>query len=139
MASAVQDVYDHLRTEEIVDGSTGWQASRRRVHDEQDRIVVITEDGGGAADLPVAEGLGEVAFTDPAVQVLVRAEAWDSDVAKLKAQEIYDDLHGKRGELVGSTTYLRVRAQTSEPLFVGFDETNRPFFTTSFLMKAEFP
>lgn len=127
----VADVQTFLVAQGLVDGSTGWPSVRRFKHDDSDQLVVITEDGGREPELPASSGIGDAALGDPAVHVMVRAGALDSDAAGAKAQAILDALHGHQGS-VGSTTPLRVQSRTAEPIFAGFDENNRPEFTTSF-------
>ena len=116
----------------IIDGSTGWPSVRRRVHDDSDQLVVLTEDGGFEPETPSAEGLGDSALKQPAVQVRVRGEPWDSDASYEKAQEIMDALHGVMRQDVGYGYYLRIKAQTSGPVFIGFDDRGRPEHTISF-------
>lgn len=131
----VADVQAYLQglSPEIIDGSTEWPSVRRAVHDAQGaQLVVITEDGGFEPETPAVSGLGDVALREPAVQVRVRGNPWDSDGALAKAQQIYDALHGLLGATMGSTYYMRVKAQTPEPLFIGFDTKGRPEFTISF-------
>ena len=135
--SLVADVQTFLQEHSppIVDGSTGWLSTRRRVHDQQHQIVVITEDGGLEPETPAPDGsLGDSALKEPAVQVRVRGEPWDGDGAEEKAQEIFAALHGLLRTDVGETYCLRVKAQTSQPVFIGYDERNRPEFTISFRM-----
>jgi hypothetical protein len=130
--SIVDDVLAYLASAEIVDGSSEWPSVRRNVHDGSDRLVIVTEDGGVPPETPSPTGIGDSAFMEPAVQVRVRGEPWDSDSASAKAQDVFDALHGfMRGDL-GSTYYIRVAAQTSSPVFIGFDTNGRPEFTISF-------
>jgi hypothetical protein len=103
----------------------------------ENQLVVVSEDGGPPPEIAETEGIGDSAFHDVGVHVLVRAVAWDSDASLDKAAEIFTALHGKRNIVVGSsTTYLRVRARTPEPLFLGFDEQGRPRHTIAFLLLA---
>lgn len=133
----VDDVYTHLLDEGLAGGISGWDLYRRRLSDDGDRVVVVSEDGGPLVEVATASGIGDGALTDKAVLVTVRADAWDSDAAKAKADAIFAALHGVLHSTIGATAYLRVRAQTPEPIFAGFDEQHRPLFTTSFLLLAE--
>jgi hypothetical protein len=131
----VADVQAYLGTlsPEVIDGSTEWPSVRRRVNDALGhQLVVITEDGGAEPETPSASGIGDSALAEPAVQIRVRGEPWDGDGALAKAQEIYDALNGLLGVTMGSTIYMRVKAQTAEPVFIGFDTRGRPEFTVSF-------
>jgi len=132
--SLVDDLQAYLADESLVDGSTDWPSVRRRVNDAMgDQLVIITEDGGLEPETPSASGIGSATFREPAVQVRVRAGAWDGDSAAGKAAEIFDAVHGLRNVTMGSTVYTRVKAQTSSPVFIGFDSPRgRPEFTISF-------
>ena len=130
----VSDVQTYLVAQSLVDGATGWTSVVRRVFGDGN-LVVITEDGGRPSQISAASGIGASALKDPAVQIRVRGgTAWDGNTAFAKAQAIFDALHGLLATTVGVTLYLRVAAQTSEPVFIGFDEANRPQFTMSFRM-----
>jgi hypothetical protein len=76
--------------------------------------------------------MGDSALMEPAIQVRVRSGPGQSDAARAKMQEIIDVLHGVLSQTIGSTHYLRIKAQTSEPAFIGFDVRGRPEFTMSF-------
>lgn len=128
----VADVQSFLESEGVIGGVTGWASIRRRVLDDVDQIVVFTEDGGLEPEQPAAQGIGDNATTDPAVQVYVRGAPWDGDSASAKALAIFDKLQGQRDAQIGSSKYIRVQARTSEPTFLGFDERGRPELTISF-------
>jgi len=130
--SVVADVQEYLAALDIVDGSSEWPSVRRRVHDNSNQLVVITEDGGPAAETPADAGIGLAAFGFPQVQCRVRGEPWDGDSSHAKAEEIRDALHGLQGPVMGSTQYIMVTALTSGPVFLGFDDKGRPEHTISF-------
>jgi len=135
--SAVDDVFDFLEYNGIANGSTGWTLVRRRMLETpaEDQLVMVSEDGGGGPEIPAEAGtLGDAAMYDIGVLVIVRAARWDGDASATKAQEIFDALHGQRFVTVGSTEYLRVRARTPEPIFVGFDDNGKPRHTISFML-----
>lgn len=136
MATAVNDLYLFLEAQGLAGGSTGWDLVRRRMMDEpvDNQVVVLAEDGGVAPEIKETSGLGDTALEDPAVLVTVRANEWDSDASRAKAGDIMAALHGQRNITVGQTTYLRIVAQTPEPIFAGFDEKGRPLHTISFRM-----
>jgi len=132
--SIVADFQAYLADEELVDGTTGWPSVRRRVNDTMgDQLVILTEDGGMDPETPAPLGsLGDEALMEPAVQVRVRGEPWDGDSAREKAGEIFTALHGLLRVEMYEAYYLRIKAQTAEPVFIGFDERGRPEFTISF-------
>lgn len=136
MATAVDDLYQFLETQGLAGGSTNWNLIRRRMGDDPitDQVVVLSEDGGLPPEIKETSGLGDTALEDPAVLVTVRAAEWDGDASRAKAGDIMAALHGMRNILVGTTTYIRIVAQTPEPVFAGFDEKGRPLHTLSFRM-----
>jgi hypothetical protein len=132
---AVLDAQAYLEAEGIIGGSTGWTSLRRRIHDGDGRlnkIVAIGEDGGDAAEVKASAGIGDAAIGKPAVLITVRAEEYDGDASSTKAAEIFTALNGLSGT-IGSNDYLVVHARTSEPVFVGYDERERPLHTISFV------
>jgi hypothetical protein len=136
---AVDDVVAHITAQGLVAGSTGWDVLRRRMMDapSKDQLVVVQEDGGPAPEIKVGDGIGDSAMKDVGVLVTVRATQWKSDDSRVKAQQVFDALHGLRSATVGSRTYLRVMALTPEPIWVGFDEQGRPRHTIAFRLLAE--
>ena len=130
--SVVDDVYAYLEDQGIAGGSTEWDISRRREMDSPmaDQLVVVSEDAGvGDPEMPASP-----AEFDIGVHVTVRGVAWDGDSSAAKALEIHTALHGLLDTEVGSTTYIRVRARTTEPVFVGFSENGRPSHTVACLL-----
>ena len=134
----VSDVQTYLESQNLIGGSTGWDSVRRRMHDNQDQVVAISEDGGPAPEQPASSGVGSAALGDPGVQVMVRGTRWNSDATYDKAEAIRADLHGQRDTTLDATTYYRVRSMTPEPIFLGFDENGRPMHSIAFrLMRDE--
>jgi len=125
--SAVMDVYSELLAAELA----GWALLRRAMRDDvvSDQLVVVTEAGGGAPSMPAASGIGQTARRTPEVQIRVRGNPWDGDGSTTRAQAIYDHLHGRTDVMLGSGSYLWVQAQTSAPVFIGFDLAHRPEHT----------
>lgn len=134
----VADLYDYLEAQGIAGGSTDWSLLRRRDMDEpaMQQLVVLTEDGGPAPEFPADTGIGDSAMQDSGVMVTVRGEPHDGDSSADKAAEIFAALHGQRdivlGNASGSVQYYRVSAVTAEPVFIGFDERERPRHTIAF-------
>lgn len=138
--SAVAEVYEYLIANGVQETNT-WDVIRRRLTDApvRDRVVVVAEDGGLPPETKAASGIGDAALADVGVHVTVRAEEWNSDASAAKAQAVLDLLHGLHAvQLVsGGTRYLRIAAQTAEPVWVGYDEKNRPLHTVAFRLLAE--
>lgn len=139
VATAIDDLYTYIVAQGLA-GNVSWDCGKRRLTDDsrvKDQVVVLTEDGGFTSEMSAPSGIGDAALKDPAVLITVRAGKWDGNTGRAKANDIFSDLHGKRNALIGATTYLRVRAQTPEPIFAGFDEQGRPLHTISFLMMTD--
>ena len=135
--SAVDDVYAYLEDQGLAGGSTDWDLLRRREMDDpvEDQLVIVSEDASQSdPEMFASSGIGDSAEFDIGVHVTVRGEAWNGDSSAAKALEIHTALHGLLDTEVGSTTYIRVRARTAEPVFVGFDDTGRPNHTIAFLL-----
>lgn len=130
--STVSDLFTYLESEGIAGGVTSWGLVRRRMHDDQDQLVALTEDGGPMPEIGATEGIGDSAVTDPSVLVSVRGAPWDGDAAQAKAEEVMEALHGLLGVTLGSTRYDRIAANTAAPVFAGFDKNGRPLCTISF-------
>lgn len=128
----VADVQAYLEAQSLIGGATGWASIRRRIFDDVDQLVAISEDGGSPPEMQATAGIGDVALEDPAVQIYVRGEPWDGDSAETKAGQIFAALHGQTDIDLNGTTYVRVAARTSGPIFLGFDESGRPELTISF-------
>ena len=126
--SAVRDVQLWMQEVGLVDGSTDWPSVERLLHDESERLVVLTDDGGREPELPAAAGLGSAAIGDAGVEIIVRGEAEGPEETQEKAQEILDALHGQFNVGMGYGSYLRVKSLTSQPAFIGYDERRRPVF-----------
>lgn len=129
--SAVDDVQSRLQAQGLVDGGD-WTSTRRRMHDNAEKVVVISEDGGPTPEFPASQGLGSAAEEDVGVQIMVRGEPWDGDQSEARAEAIREDLHGLKGVSLNGTAYRRVRAMTGEPVFAGFDDQGRPTHTVAF-------
>ena len=130
---AVDDARTLLQDAGIVDGATGWTSVKRFEHDDDgSQLVIIAEDGGPAPEFPASQGVGDSALGEPGVQCRVRGEPHAGSATASKAQEIIDELHGKRSVTVNGTTYYRIRSMTDEPVFAGYDDDRRPSHTVSF-------
>lgn len=130
----VDDVVTRMQAQSLVDGATGWTSSKRKMHDGSNQLVVVTEDGGPPPELHASQGIGSEALKQPAVQILVRGEPNKGNDTYTKARAIFDDLNHLLDVTINSTTYLSILSRTSEPVFTGFDDNERPIISMSFLM-----
>ena len=134
----VADVQTYLEAQGIIGGVTGWKSMRRAIvdgpgDDTFDQLVSIREDGGFAAEVKAAQGLGDAAIGRPAVHITVRAKKAKSSASEAKAAEVFSALNSFIGTM-GESSYLVVNARTSCPVFVGFDERGRPLHTIGFVL-----
>lgn len=142
--SAVADVQTYLAAQGLVDGATQWPSVRRTMGDDADpdqpsRLVGIMEDGGPPPDIPADQGVGVAADVDPGVQVLVRGAPWDGDGCVAQCEAIRTALHGLQDATLGATTYIRVRAMTPQPVWLGYDGKGRPTCSVAFRLLAPAP
>jgi hypothetical protein len=137
--STLSDLSTYLIAQGIVGGSTEWAIKHRRTMDSPvtDQLVTLIEDGGPPPEISTATGIGDEAQHDIGVLVTIRGNAWKGDTNYTKAMEIFDELHGKRDITLVSKLYLRIRAMTPEPVFLGFDDQGRPRHTIAFLLLAD--
>lgn len=131
--SFVDDIQDHLQSQGLVDGATGWASVRNTMLDDKgDQLVMVAEDGGPAPEISTTDGIGDSALKDVGALLTVRAGPNSPDDSRSKAQAILDELHGQLGATIGSNAYLRVTALTGEPIAAGYDDKSRPLHTVAF-------
>ena len=136
---AVSDVHAYLVDQGIAGGSTEWALKKRRQMDSPvtAQLITITEDGGAPPEIDEIEGIGDSALHDVGVLISIRGNPWQGDANNTKAMEIFVALHGKRDITLDSNVYMRIRALTPEPVFLGFDDKGRPRHTIAFLLLSE--
>ncbi len=136
---AVVDVYQHLITQGHAEGSTGWDIVKRMLSDVDvnDQLIVVTDDGGALPEIKEILGIGDSALHDIGVLVLVRGAPFKGDANLTKALDIFIELHGKRDVTLNGTQYMRIKAMTPEPIFIGLDDKNRPRHTTGYMLLVD--
>lgn len=97
-----------------------------------DACVSILDTGGFAP-----EALAE-RIEHPTVQIRVRGAKGGYTTAYAKAKAINDSLHKRTDETWNSSRYIAIYAM-SDPLFVGWDESDRPTFTLNFRIDRTAP
>jgi len=114
----LDDMRDHLVTNSIVEGATGWQCLIGRITDNQDQQVALFETGGETPDASTGTDtkVDEVTF-----QVRVRASVLAYDDARSKIQDVFDTLQDAT-----ISGYVYVFAIQAGPLNMGYDNNNRP-------------
>jgi len=112
----LDDMRDHLITNSIVEGATGWQCLIGRITDNQDQQVALFETGGETPDESQETRVDEVTF-----QVRVRAAEFAYNAARSKIQDVFDTLQDAT-----ISGYVFVFAIQAGPLNMGYDNNNRP-------------
>jgi len=120
-----EDIIDYMESSAGgLDFTAGTDIFIGVMPDSPDNCVCII-DAGGYAPQP------NYTYLRPSFQVSVRGsrqgyqDAWDD------AQTIRDALHGVAGETINSTYYSQILA-TSDIMFVGNDDNDRPLFIINF-------
>jgi hypothetical protein len=74
----------------------------------------------------------ETGISYPAFQILVRGKERDFANTEAKAYEIFNALSNKRNQAIGDRDVVIIRPQSSTPIFIGMDESERPIFSLNF-------
>lgn len=93
-------------------------------------VVVITPLPGFPKD-------PELGFTYPVFQVKVRGNVGDYAGAEAKAFEIFDAIANRYHVQIGPHHVVQITMGSSQPIFIGNDENERPIFTFNFQMKVK--
>lgn len=94
-----------------------------------DTVVTIRETGGLG---PMAKWLVDF----PAIQTMIRGAPGGYQAAKLKAQQVMDELHSIPSLDLNGDRWNSIIA-TTRPAYLGLDEVNRPKFSVNFKLILE--
>ena len=94
--------------------------------DDPDECVCLY-DYGGASPHPDPNMVDR----NPRVNIRIRGDIGDYPGSYSNALSIISTLHGKHNEIKNSTRYISIFA-TSEPLWLGYDEKQRPQWSINF-------
>jgi hypothetical protein len=129
--SPANDLADILETANLVGGSTGWQVQVGEEPTTPDKVVTLYDTGGPE---PNPKNLQDFLR----VQIRIRGKPGEYISTFNKAQQIKDELLGRPKGVVNSVTYVGIWMNT-ETLFMGYDESRRPRFTSNWRIVREPP
>ena len=92
--------------------------------DKPDNCITLYDTGGPAPQ-------ANYDYYKPTVQILIRGDIQGYQNAWDQANSLSNALHGVAGETVNSTYYSQILA-SSDLMFVGKDDSNRPIFSINF-------
>ncbi len=72
----------------------------------------------------------------PAIQTMIRGAPGGYQLAKLKAQQVLDELHSIPSQDLNGDRWNSIIA-TTRPAYIGVDEKNRPRFSVNFKLILE--
>lgn len=128
----LDDILTQLVTDSVVRGATGWEIVLSYMPPEQEKMLAVYEQGGGAPDQ--TDG---TRYDMPTFQVRGRGESIkdvDDPYSTLRAkmQEVFDSLNDSV-----ISGYVYMFADSSAPIPIGYDANLRPEMTWNFsAMKA---
>lgn len=109
--------------------TSGWNISIGRHPTSPDTSIVCNETGG-LSPYP------HLRLNFPSVQVMVRGAANGYVAANEKIRAVVDALLGAPSQVVNGDEWQGIR-QLGDVAFIGFDESNRPLFTSNFSIIVE--
>jgi hypothetical protein len=125
------DIRDILSTAGVgtVASTSGWSLQVSREPAVPDSVVTIYDTGG-------FESNAKWLLDNPTVQVRVRGNVNAYPAAYAKAQEVKDILLGIQPQTRNGTDYIGIW-QTSDILFLQYDESNRPILVSNWRIVRE--
>ncbi|MED3670254.1 minor capsid protein [Bacillus sp. FSL M7-0417] len=90
-----------------------------------DKCISVKLTGG----FPPSQWTGK---KQPSFQILVRGKAAGDAACEDKAYELYGALCNLREVTIGNDSVVIIRATNSEPLFIGYDDNDRPQYSLNF-------
>ncbi|MEC2233905.1 minor capsid protein [Bacillus subtilis] len=68
----------------------------------------------------------------PSFQILLRGKARGDAECEERAYRLYDSLTNLREVFIGDSSVVVIRSSNSEPLFIGYDDNDRPQYSLNF-------
>jgi hypothetical protein len=90
-----------------------------------DEVAMAKLTGG----FPTSEWTGK---KQPSFQVMVRGKVNGEGTCEAKAYEIHEALTNMREVTIGTDSVVVIRSMNSVPLFIGYDENDRPIYSINF-------
>jgi hypothetical protein len=94
-------------------------------NDAPDEVVSVKLTGG----FPTDQWTGK---KQPSFQVMVRGVVKGEGACEAKAYDIHSALTNLREITIGTDSVVIIRAMNSVPLFIGYDENDRPIYSMNF-------
>lgn len=91
----------------------------------QDDCAYIRFTGG----FPPSQWTGK---KQPSFQIILRGKARGDAECEERAYRLYDSLTNLREVFIGDSSVVVIRASNSEPLFIGYDDNDRPQYSLNF-------
>jgi len=128
MTSPSEGVKDLLVSDSIgvFAAETGWAIRISRSKDAPDTLITIYDVAGNIPE----PGLD---INRPGIQVLVRGDQNGYNAAYSKCENIRDTLLGLPSQTINGDIWASV-TMSSDIIFVGYDDKDRPLFTLNFLL-----
>ncbi|WP_077736288.1 minor capsid protein [Bacillus sonorensis] len=93
--------------------------------DAADECISVKLTGG----FPTSQWTGK---KQPSFQILVRGRQAGEQDCEDKANEIFASLTNLKEVIIGESSVVIIRATTSVPLFIGYDDNDRPQYSLNF-------
>ncbi|KKN90089.1 hypothetical protein LCGC14_0232020 [marine sediment metagenome] len=126
-----KDVVDELVSAGVATykNTSGWGLWLAREPVTPDTAISVFDAGGDSPN-------PKYRLNEPTVQVRIRGAKWGYKAAYTKAQAVVDALLGIGKKTINSTVYVGIW-QLGDIIFIGFDDNNRPVFTTNWRVVRE--
>ena len=116
-------------TQGVFAATTGWNISVGKFPTSPNTSIVCV-DTGGPSPYP------HLLLNTPSVQMMVRGEPGDYVGASVKIRSAVDALLGLPAQSVNGDAWGGIR-QMGDVAFLGYDDLNRPLFTSNFSIIVE--
>lgn len=90
-----------------------------------DECISVKLTGG----FPTSQWTGK---RQPSFQILVRGRKGGEEDCENKAYELFNSLTNLKEVMIGEDSVVIIRASTSDPIFIGYDENDRPQYSLNF-------
>ena len=127
MNSPAKDIVNILGSQTSLALTPGEDLYFARMQDDPDDCVAVLDIPGGTPMLSLKKDTSDYYY--PGVSVQARATKYEDAYDQIFA--ILEFLHGESGQVVGSTLYTLIKAE-SDPQLLEYDEHERPVLFVNF-------
>ena len=114
--SLLTDIRNHLITNSIVEGVTGWTCYISYLPPDPDQAITIMDLGSEEPD-----NTENTKYDMTMARILIRAPKLEYDTAQTQFESIFDTLHDAT-----ISGYIFVYALNATPIVIGYDQNERP-------------